>query len=696
MAASCCLAMPRWHNTLKRKTETMKMTSFKTALLGATAVLAFGALSAQASPPATKTAPASTPSIMFSSPAALPADLQAMMDKLPPAMQQKLRFAPRDELVQVLSTMKFFSTVDQTVSDPVLLQKNFNAKAHSLFDKLSQEEQAKAIPDIQQSVQRILSGKDVQEDFATTPPAEQSALLSDIISGAAYTRADAQDNYCNVMLDREGESAYNEEGVKKLAATPHQCPMGPTVTLKQTLEYVNKVLACSVGDPAYTRIMPPDEFSDMRQETAGTKSAFAGGGIGLNLSMDITKKLPPTAKELAQFADIVKQRKDMLEHPEADACTGLPSTLTAQEKTNLEKPLDPPFALGFTGLVYHVVKGGPADKAGLLDGDVVVKVDGLVVTGLESDDVVNNKLRGPLGSSVTVTVMRDGAEITKTMTRAAVLPDNVWSRDLGNGIYAIVITDFERNNTAFEVYDEVQKIGSKARGYVFDVRNNPGGILDEAIEAVSWFVHDGIILSQRERIPGDAAHPDYNRITWSRVGDHVIQTITDEATGKTESGLVTLEETDDQTHKVLRSFKEIPFLGDKPMVVLANDHSASAAEIFTGGMSENRVMAGEPSGDKPQGATFIGGTHTYGKFIGQVVMPGPLGTAIKATSFRYFSPKGEWLGDAWKTKIGLTASVKVEQPDTAVPYTANDAQLNASKDYLIGVLDGSKVKVQTP
>jgi C-terminal processing protease CtpA/Prc len=679
----------------------MKLTSFKTALLGATAVLAFGALSAHAgspvSPDFSLAKNATPPSIMLNASAGLPSDLQAMFNKLPVVMQQKLRFAPREELVQVLSTMKFFSTVEKTLSDPVALRSNFNAKAHSLFDKLSPEEQTKAIPDIQETVKQTLSRHPVQEEFAILPPAKQPGLLSDIISEVAYSRADAPNNYCNVLLDAEGERAYNQDGVKKLAATPHQCPVGPNVTLKQTIDYVNKVLACSIGDPAYTRILPPAEYTDMRAETAGTKSAFAGGGIGLNLSMDPTKKLPPSAAQLKEFDEIVKERKDMLEHPEADACTGLPGVLSAEEKTNLEKPVPAPYMPAFTGLVYHAIKGGPADKAGIRDGDVITKVDGQVVTGMDSDDVVNNKLRGPLGTPVTVTVMRDGVEITKTMTRATVLPDNVWSRDLGNGIYAIVITNFERNNTAFEVFDEVQKIGPKARGYVFDVRNNPGGILDEAVKAVSWFVHDGIILSQRERIPGDPAHPDYSRITWSRVGNHVILTTTDEATGETTSSTLALQETDDKTHAVKRSFSEIPFLGDKPMVVMANGNSASAAEIFTGGMSENRVMVGDPSGDKPQGATFIGGAHTYGKFIGQLVMPGPMDTAIKATSFRYFSPKGEWLGDAWKTKIGLTANVKVDQPDTAVMYTATDAQLTASKDYLVGVLDGaSKAKVQTP
>jgi carboxyl-terminal processing protease len=163
----------------------------------------------------------------------------------------------------------------------------------------------------------------------------------------------------------------------------------------------------------------------------------------------------------------------------------------------------------------------------------------------------------------------------------------------------------------------------------------------------------------------------------------VIKETVDEKSGKVlEKGVMTLSETDDQTGEVHRKFTEIPFLGTVPMVVLANDHSASAAEIFTGGMSENFAPADTSRKTDQQGATFIG-VHTYGKFIGQAVGPGPMKTAIKATTFRYFSPKGEWLGDAWKVKIGLKANIEVKQPDNAVPYTATDAQLNFAKAYLV-------------
>ena len=77
----------------------------------------------------------------------------------------------------------------------------------------------------------------------------------------------------------------------------------------------------------------------------------------------------------------------------------------------------------------------------------------------QEDDKVTDKIHGDMGSQVTITVRRADREITRTLTREAVFPDNVWSRDLGDGIYAIVVTNFERQNTAFMIYDEIKKIG---------------------------------------------------------------------------------------------------------------------------------------------------------------------------------------------------------------------------------------------
>jgi C-terminal peptidase prc len=615
----------------------------------------------------------------------LSADLQKIFDNLPANVQQALSRAPLPELSHVLLSIQLYNTAAQLVGNPDELVKSLSPEAQTALSRLTPDERTKAIPEIQQAIKTMLARKEIEQQLLTMPVNEQNETLKELMSGAAYGRADAKYNGCNIMLDAEGRIAYNEAGVKKLAATVHDCPLG--VDLKTTLKYVNQILTCTIEDPAYTRVMKPDEYADMRKQTAGTKAAFEGAGLGISLEQDPAgAKLPPNADQVTDYEHNLQVRQQMIDHPDVNVCSGKPYELTESERAELDQLLEKPYQPAFTGMILHVLKGSPAEKAGLLDGDIVVKVNDEVVTGQAADSVID-KMRGKIGTQVTITVKRGDSEITRTMTREVVLPQNVWSRDLGNGIYAIVVTDFERNNTAFEIYDEIKQIGDKARGFVFDVRNNPGGILDEAIETVSLFVHDGVILSQRERIEGDPADPHYLKITWSRAGSHMLRETIDETTGKvTESGIMTMSETDDKTGETKRSFQEIPYLGDKPMVVLANDHSASAAEIFTGGMGENHVAAGVNT--TPQGATFIG-VHTFGKFIGQTVMPGPAGTAIKATSFRYFSPRGEWLGDAWKVKTGLTPEILVEQPKTAMYYTPSDVQLNAAVAYLLGQANAS-------
>lgn len=456
------------------------------------------------------------------------------------------------------------------------------------------------------------------------------------------------DNFCQVMLDGEAELAYDADGLKKLAADTTPCPVG--VTLDQTIEFVNKKLMNAFDDP-YVHIVAPDEAKAMMEQFKGQHQAFNAGGIGANLSFDPTKHVTPA------------------QPPKIDPETGKP------EEAHL----------AFTGLIFHVVKGSPADKAGFKDGDIIVKVDGQVVTGLDAEHVVTDLLRGPLNSKVKVTIKRGTREITRTLTRDAVYADNVWSRDLGNGIYSIVITDFERQGTAGEILTEMLRVRDKARGFVLDVRGNPGGLLDEAIIAAGFFVKEGVLVSQRERVQGDPSKPEWNDITWKREGTDIVVTVKDDATGNTlETRKLSLmtQTIDEKTHKPVGKAKPFPFTQlaqGKPVVIVANGASASAAEVFTGALKEN--FNDDHARAKRQGATFIG-TKTFGKFIGQSVVPGEAGTMFKATSFRYFSPKGEWLGDAYKHRIGMSPDIEVKAPDNFVPYTQTDAQVQAAVSFI--------------
>ncbi|MDR3613199.1 MAG: S41 family peptidase [Candidatus Obscuribacterales bacterium] len=589
--------------------------------------------------------------------------------------------------------------------------KTLAPQVQAVMEKLSRVERAQVYLDAQTAFTREVATEQFTKSLEGKTPAQQAARKAALQSGVVSFLADAKYNYCNIMLEGEAEQAYDEKGVKKLAAAPHQCPTG--VSMEKTLAYVNKLLACSIGDPAYTRVMPADEATDFRKQVDGTKTAFDGGGIGMILSVDPSRTIAATPADLAQFE--AAKAKFLAKPPTSngvDECTGKPIPLTAKDKAYTDEFWSkPPQAPYFSGIINHVMKGSPAEKAGIVDGDVIVKVDGQPVNDLEFNMVVEKMLRGPVGSTVKLTLKRDQTK-EYVITREAILSDNVWSRDLGDGIYSIVVANFERNNTAFEIIDEMQKIGDKAKGFVFDVRNNNGGLVDEGVEAVTWLIHDGVIFSQRERVPGDPKHPQYLKITTTRVGSKDISETVDDTSHKLlERRVVGFDESDDVTGLPHRQFKEEqPFFGNKPMVVLVNGMCASACEIFAGGIGENHIAASKTNqtpwapGVKdaqkaPQGAEIIG-EQTYGKFIGQQLAPGPKGTSLKATIFRYFSPRGEWLGDAWKTKIGLTPDIKVVQPKTAVPYTDSDVQLNFAKQYLLSggkaVLPAAPVAADVP
>jgi C-terminal processing protease CtpA/Prc len=587
--------------------------------------------------------------------------------------------------------------------------KSLSPRAQAALERLTAEERAATMPSIETIIAAMNSQATVIQLIAT-PPAKLLDALKEARSDAVYYRADEKFNHCNVMLDREAAEAYDEAGVRRLAAATRECPSGPGVKMADTITYVNHLLACTIQDPEYTRVMDADEYKEFREQVSGKAAAFGGGGIGLELPVDWTRTVPLTGDELAQWKEDKAVHEKAWAKPAVDECTGKPTTLPDAVKAMREEKKEF-FARGpvkpiFTGLVGHVISTGPGKEADVRSGDIIKKIDDREVIGLDNDYVISKLLRGPLKTTVTLTILRDGKELPpKTLTRARIVPHSVYSVDLGSGIYSIVITNFEVENNAFRVLDEMKRLEPKAKGWIFDARNNPGGVLDEGIQAVQWLMHDGIIFSQRERVPGDPADPQYHQITWTRSGDKIYRTTVDDKSGK----LITKEqlsfyEADPATGEKLREFKEQPFLlaSGKPAVVLCNKMCASAAEIFTAGVSENCIgdvhcvdASGRPRQGRPQGAVFIGDPEgTYGKFIGQGIKPGPQDgekgeVGVKETTFRYFTPNKEWLGDAWKTKIGLKPQIPVRQPKYAMPYTPSDAQLAFAKEYL---LSGGKAK----
>jgi carboxyl-terminal processing protease len=239
------------------------------------------------------------------------------------------------------------------------------------------------------------------------------------------------------------------------------------------------------------------------------------------------------------------------------------------------------------GLVKVVapVEGTPAAKAGIQSGDLITAIDGKDIQGLTLQQAVE-QLRGPVHTPVTITVSRKGLEepFDVKIVRGIIHIVPVKS-DAENGVGYIRISIFN-DHTADDLraaIDELnKKIGPKLKGYVIDLRNDPGGLLDQAVLVSDAFLDHGEIVSIKGRHPGQAQ--EYN----AKPGD------------------------------LTKGAK---------LVVLINGGSASASEIVAGALKDNHR------------ATIIG-TQSFGKGSVQTVIPLRNGGALRLTTARYFTPSG--------------------------------------------------------
>jgi carboxyl-terminal processing protease len=254
--------------------------------------------------------------------------------------------------------------------------------------------------------------------------------------------------------------------------------------------------------------------------------------------------------------------------------------------------------------VVSPMDGTPADQAGIEAGDFITHVDGESVLGLTLNDAVD-LMRGPVGSEIVITVVREGrAEpfdvsiirdtIELTAVRARTERDTVVLR----------VTTFNDNtfpNLESSLKEQVEKIGGmdKVSGIVLDLRNNPGGLLSQAIKVSDAFLDQGEIVSTRGREVQD--------------GDRFNATPGDLAEGK-------------------------------PIVVLINGGSASASEIVAAALQDhNRAI--------------VVGTKSFGKGSVQTVMPLRGNGAMRLTTARYYTPSGRSI-----QALGVSPDIIVEQP----------------------------------
>ncbi|MCK6527390.1 S41 family peptidase [Myxococcota bacterium] len=233
--------------------------------------------------------------------------------------------------------------------------------------------------------------------------------------------------------------------------------------------------------------------------------------------------------------------------------------------------------------ISRPLPGSPAEKAGIQAGDVIVSVDGLPASGETMDRAVAS-IKGPRGTEVVLALRRTGwAEPREfRLARAQIHTPSVESAGLPGGFGWVRISHFQER-TGEEVkraLAELDRAGSLA-GLVLDLRDDPGGLVDEAVVVADEFLEGGTIVSTR--------------------------------------GRAVIEETERAHRLGTRS--------QLPMVVLVNGNSASAAEIVAGALQD-------------QGRAPIMGTTTYGKGSVQTVYEMTDGSALKLTIARYFTPKG--------------------------------------------------------
>ena len=280
----------------------------------------------------------------------------------------------------------------------------------------------------------------------------------------------------------------------------------------------------------------------------------------------------------------------------------------------------------------------PASRAGVEAGDYITHLDGEAVLGLTLSEAVE-RMRGPINTELKVTIRRGEQEpFDLTLVRDRITVSSVRSRSEEGGIGYIRITRFnEQTSPGLELAIDKLKaeIGDELIGFVIDLRNNPGGLLREAINVSDAFLERGEIVSTRGR------------------------------------------ETDDATRENATSGD---LTGGLPLVVLINGGSASASEIVAGALQDHR-------------RAIVMGTPSFGKGSVQTVMPLPGNGAMRLTTARYYTPSGRSI-----QARGIDPDIIVEQArleDVAQLPNRNEASLRGHLENDNGDDEGEAPEAET-
>lgn len=276
------------------------------------------------------------------------------------------------------------------------------------------------------------------------------------------------------------------------------------------------------------------------------------------------------------------------------------------------------------GLVKVVspIDDTPAFKAGVKAGDYISHIDGEQVMGLSLSDAVE-KMRGPVGSKITLTILREGASepLDKVLIRDVIKIKTVKAKLINDDVIYVRLASFSEQTASAmktEIFRLQKESGKKLKGYVLDLRNNPGGLLDQAIEVSDAFLEQGEIVSTRGRDAEGAKR--YNATK-----------------GDITSG--------------------------KPIVVLINAGSASASEIVSGALQDHH-------------RAVVMGIKSFGKGSVQTVIPLTGYGAMRLTTSRYYTPSGRSIqAEGIQPDIEVKQATKIEYEE-ANRFMRNEASLS--------------------
>ena len=274
--------------------------------------------------------------------------------------------------------------------------------------------------------------------------------------------------------------------------------------------------------------------------------------------------------------------------------------------------------------VISPIDNSPASQVGVKAGDYIVKVNNIQVQGKSLTEAVD-LMRGPVGSDIEITIRRRGIKkaLIFKITRKVIEVQSVKSKTIDNKVGYIRLTSFNENSSA-QIKDKIIEINKnkKIKGFILDLRNNPGGLLSQAIKISDFFLNSGEIVSTKSRKKSE------NRKWFARKGD---------------------------------------VIKGKPLIVLTNYGSASASEIVAGALKDHK-------------RAIIIGENSYGKGSVQSIIPLKNNGAIRLTISKYYLPSGKSISE-----VGVTPDIEISEANEDFKMnTKTDNQLNFALKLLNG------------